>query len=136
MITGWPAALETLESFATKHGLRLDRQVQSGLGEKLVVYRDDTLAVRLISDRGSCVFDIAEVRTRPDDWYDAAIIRDFVEGRGDDVLSPQVQLQIIDRCWDAIHESFNEINRESSHTQISLLRKQRAKRLFPKWYQE
>ena len=131
----WPAAIRDFEAFLQEAGLVCQRrgEDQAAFGNKLLQYGSPNIGVRIVSDRGTWSVEIAEVVTRPDEWYDAAILRDLLVGRGEDVLSLSDQIKIIETSWPVLIERFCPAHREDTHRQLALLRKERSKRRFPEF---
>jgi hypothetical protein len=97
----------------------------------LLQYGNSRIAERIVSDRHKWYVEVAEPVTRPDEWYDAAIVRDLLVGSGEDVLSLTEQINFIQTNWAAIVDCFGPAHREDSHNRLALLRKERVRRRIP-----
>ena len=131
----WSEAIAIFETFAERrHLVLIEEKEDSSFGDRLATYGNGAMSVRLASDRGSCHVQVAEVITRPAVWYDMEILRDHLSGRSDGELSLQAQFDLLESNWGALTDAFGAGNREATHEQLSILRKERAKRLFPDFY--
>jgi len=129
----WSEKFPAFEDFLKEKGLSCQRRgTVPRYGEKLAQYGNDKIAVRVWSERGIWFADIADIVGRPNEWYDSAIIRDLVKGRGEDVLPITEQMRIIEENWPAIADAFAPEHREQTNHQLNAMRKERAKRRFPK----
>ena len=125
MSLNWPEAIRDFEAFLQEVGLVCKRRVedQEAFGNKLLQYGSPNIGVRIVSDRGTWSVEIAEVVTRPDEWYDAAILRDLLVGHGEDVLSLADQIKIVETNWPALVDRFSPLHQQDTHRQIARLRK-------------
>jgi hypothetical protein len=132
MTENWPNELPTFELFLREKGLVCRRRGRiPRYGEHLALYGDGKISVRVLSEKGQWFTEVADNAGRPEEWYDAAILRDLVQGSGEDVLSLAEQMKVIEDNWSAITNAFRPEHREHTHQHLGLLRKQRAKRRFP-----
>jgi hypothetical protein len=128
----WPKEVMGFEAFLVDAGLVCQqRTTETVFGNEIVQYGGPGIGVRVGSDRGVWFVEVADSDTRPGEWYDAALLRDFVLGNGEDVLTLAEQIGTIRDNWPVIVESFRPARRDDTHAQLSLLRKERAKRRFP-----
>jgi hypothetical protein len=131
-----PEAVKTLERFLRQAGFSLkqdDRRAASAYRE--VLLENGNLAIRAIRDRG--VWDIeASDLNGPSDWYDVAILRDLLDGSGDDELPLAVQARFIEERMPEISSAFDGASRTKSHDRLEALRSQRAKRRYPGLYRD
>lgn len=133
MSAEWPDKFGRFEEFLSAQGLSCQRrETTPRYGEKLAQYGNGRIAVRILSERGVWWAEVADIAGRPDEWYDAAIVRDLIKGRGEDVLPITEQMRIIEDNWSAIADAFAPANREETHKRLDILRNERAKRRFPK----
>ena len=129
-----PKEIADFEAFLGKNGLILRRrEEQPVFSDKMILYGNLDISVRIVSDRGIWYVEVAD-GARPDEWYDAAIIRDLFGCHGEDVLSLADQVRIIQMNWQSIVDGFGFVNRENTHVRLDALRKARAKRRFPGLY--
>jgi hypothetical protein len=127
----WPEALGAFEDFLKGKGLVCEcRGTVPRYKEKLALYGNDKIAVRVLSERGVWFADVADIAARPDEWYDAEILRYLVTGR-DEALSIAEQLRAIEENWVAILDSFTPVHRDETHKRLEVLRKERSRRMFP-----
>jgi len=136
MNTTWPEALSLFESFARTRGLTLVERKEDAVafGNKVVVMGNDRLYVRLVLDRGICGADVAEAAATPKKWYSVVILRDLLEGVGDDSLSLPEQINVLERNWETLMDSFSAGNRNNTYEKLVVVRNARGRRLFPKLY--
>jgi hypothetical protein len=131
----WPKVVGDFEMFLAGAGLQYqDCKEETVFGNKVLLYGGQYVNVRIVSDRGVWYVEVADASHRSDEWYDAALLRDFLLGSGEDVLSLQTQVEIIEANWTAIVSLFSPSQEEQSHTLLALLREERAKRRFPGLY--
>jgi hypothetical protein len=135
MPSGWPETLAAFEAFLKEKGLycQLRGPVPRSAeryGEKMLQYTNDKITVRIVSESSKGSVEIADIAL-PDEWYDAALLRDLFKGRVEDRLPVSEEIGIIEDNWLAITDAFSDANRETTHTDLKLLRNERAKRLFP-----
>jgi hypothetical protein len=128
----WPKTVVDFEDFLRGIGMACQlRAEQSVFGNKMLQYADAIVGVRIVSDRGVWFVEIADIASRPDEWYDAAILRDLLLGPGEDVLSLPTQIEFVEVKWQDIVSQFGAGLREETHARLAVLRKERAKRRFP-----
>lgn len=128
----WPSELAGFESFLSQQGLaRTRREESSSFDNKLVEYSDGTLSVRVVCDRGVWHVEVSDIANLPGEWYDAALVRDLLGGRGMDVLPLSAQIAIVETDWHAIRSRLAPTRRQASHARLAELRKERANRRFP-----
>jgi hypothetical protein len=127
----WPKEIVDFEVFLEDAGLVCRRCVYpDAFGNKILDCRGSRIAARAVSDRGRWRVEVADA-ARPDEWYDAAILRDLLRGRGPDALSLADKLQIIEENWPAIVACFDRTRRGGTHARLAALRKERLKRILP-----
>ena len=133
METTWPSAIQDFENFLREAGLVLQQKFydEQTFGNKLLQYGNDALAVRVVLDRNDWSVSVAEVVTKPKNWYDAALLRDLFMGPGGDAFSLAAQIEFIRTNWSGIVERFSPEHREESHTKLAQVGLERARRLFP-----
>ena len=128
----WPEALPEFEEFLKASGLDCQKRgAVPRYGEKLALYGNGRIAVRVWSERGRWFLDVGDTWGRPDEWYDAALIRDLVSDGGDDILPIAEQIKVIQNNWPSIIEAFGPDRSGQSHERLASLRLQRVPRLFP-----
>lgn len=135
MDTTWPKVVADFETFLQKVGMACRRhEDQAVFGNKILQCENANIEVRVVSDRDVWFVEVADIVTRPNEWYDAAILRDLLLGRGEDVLSLTDQVEIVETNWPAIVGHFSSAQREDTHARLALLRRERAERRFPGLY--
>lgn len=129
----WPDAIQDFELFLAKAGLTPQERLEdpAATGNRLVQYGGVDIAVRVVSDRYKWYVEVAEPVTQPADWYDAAILRDLLVGRGEDVLSLPEQIGFVQTNWAGIVGCFDPVHREDSHSRLVVLRRERVRRRIP-----
>jgi len=128
----WPEALPEFEGFLKASGLDCQKRgTVPQYGEKLALYGNGRIAVRVWSERGRWFLDVGDTWGRPDEWYDAALIRDLVGEGGSDVLPITEQINVIRKNWPSIIEAFSVDESGQSHERLASLRNERVRRLFP-----
>jgi len=128
----WPNAVAQFEKFLVGHGLRRTRRKETGVFEnKSVEYSDGRLGVRVVCEKSVWFVEISDVAGHPEEWYDAAIIRDLLGGRGEDALPLASQIAVMESNWEAIRSLFDLARRGGTHSRLDGLRKQRVRRMFP-----
>jgi hypothetical protein len=133
----WPRAVIDFEVFLGKAGLVCrHREERAAFNDKSVRCANADLGVRVLSERDVWFVEVADVATRPDEWYDAAILQDLLLGHGKGVLSLPEQIKFVETNWQAIVGSFGAATAADTHSRLALLRKERAKRLFPDLYSQ
>jgi hypothetical protein len=131
-MAAWPSEVSAFEAFLTQQGLsRTAREVSGSFDNRFVEYSDGRLAVRVVCEKSVWHVEVSDVAARPADWYDAAVLRDLLGGRGKDVLSLSSQIAIVESNWQGIRSQFSARQRDGSHVRLAQLRKERVKRRFP-----
>ncbi len=121
-----------LDEFARRIGLKPSRnEMSASFGDRLLEYASPTLAVRVVRDKGQWSIDVSDREGRPDESYDAALLRDLIEGRGEDVLAFPEQVAVVERGWKEIALRFGAARRDETHARLGVLRKERMQRMFP-----
>jgi hypothetical protein len=130
MESTWPEPIVDLEGFLGGAGLTcLRREADPESGGKLLQYGNALIAVRLVFDQCVWLVEVADIRSRPSEWYAAAILRDFLSGgQGDDVLSLARKIESVRPNWPAIVIAFGPMRRVDTHLRLAFLRRERAKR--------
>src|SRR5882724_1761111 len=102
MVLLWPEVVRDFEGFLTKEGLMFQQRLedQAAYGNKLLQYGNADILVRIVSDLDIWYIEVAEANTQPNEWYDAAIVRDLLIGSGEDVLSFTEQMDFIRTNWE------------------------------------
>jgi hypothetical protein len=103
-----------------------------GFGSGAIRYQNG-VSVRILNDRGDWFIEVSDSQ-RPNEWYDMALLREFLGESGSDVLDVPEQVAILTSRWDAIRSAFEPARAAESHRRLQLLREERAKRRFPAWY--
>lgn len=128
----WPPETGRVDEFASWVGLKpTQHQVFGSFGDRLQEYANPTLALRVVRDRGQWSVDVSDREGRPDEWYDAALLRDLLEGGGGDVLTFPEQVAVVEREWTEIVVRFAPDRREETHARLAVLRRERGGRVFP-----
>src|SRR6266436_4042968 len=116
MVSDWPAAVSSFQDFLASAGLSLmHREEQPTLSNKLGQYGGACIGVRVVADMGVWYVEVADIGGRPNEWYDGALLRDLLIGRGPDVLPIEEQVQLIEQCWPRIATLFDETQRATTH---------------------
>ena len=132
MDSTWPIEVVDLDAFLTKAGFTCRRcEKFQDFNNKLVQYDNTSIGIRITSDRGLWIVAVSEVINQPSQWYDIALIRDFIIGTGRNVLTLAEQIQILEINWQLIVNCFNAARKEDTHARLAILREKRLKRLFP-----
>lgn len=135
----WPEGLELFEKFLKSKGLVCQtRGDVPRYGEKLMLYSDKSLALRVLSDNGSWFLEISDNEGLPYEWYDLKLLGNLA---GDSrcklpagvPLSIQDQFQIVEDNWCAIRDFFSPGRREHIHQLLDAMRTERVKKMFPCW---
>ncbi len=132
MDTAWPKEITEFEAFLDQAGLACQRREASEFfGDRLLQYGSAAIGVRIASDRGIWDVLVADLSGAPDEWYDAAILRDLVLGSGEGVLPLADQIDFVEGKWPAIVRCIDSVNARDSHARLGLLENERVKRPFP-----
>lgn len=126
----WPEPVAAFQKFLRDAGLTcLWREHDRESGGKLLQYSNAIVAVRLVFDQCVWLVEVADIRARPAEWYDAAILRDFLHGgRIRDVLDLTEQIEKVQKNWPAIVRAFALERSADTHMRLAFLRLERAKR--------
>jgi hypothetical protein len=126
----WPEAVAAFEDFLKGAGLTcLRRETGPESGGRLLQYGCAIVGVRLVFDGCAWLAEVAGVGSRPDDWYDAAALRDLLAGgQSADTLPLAEQIEFLRVNWRAIVRAFDPIRRADTHMRLAFLRWQRVKR--------
>ena len=128
----WPPEAGSVDEFTSWEGMPLSHHVESGaFGDRLMEYASPTLALRLVRDKGQWSVDVSDREGRPDEWYDAALLRNLLEGEGGDVLTFAEQVTVVESRWKEIAGAFGPERRGETHARLAALRKERLQRLVP-----
>ncbi len=127
-----PDAVMQFEEYLKSKGLRRQRrEKRPSFGDTFIQYADNSVAVRIFSERGIWFVDISDVAGRPQEWYDAGIIRDLIVGHEKDGMPLADQIEVFTHNWDAILDRFAPPQREKTYSRLATLEQERAKRMFP-----
>jgi hypothetical protein len=125
----WPLELQDFEAFLARTEVNLRvRQTGNGFGDGFIEYTASDLRVRIVSDRGQWFVDVSAAAPAEEAWYDPAIIRDYLMGHGDDVLTLQEQTDFIKHNWQEIRDKFSPSLQQRTLLALNVLRKDRASR--------
>jgi hypothetical protein len=126
----WPEPVAAFQKFLTGAGLTcLWHEHDRESGGKLLQYSNAVVAVRFVFDQCVWLLEIADVRARPSDWHDAAILRDLLHGgRVQDVLELTEQIEMVQKNWPAIVRAFAPERSADTHRRLAFLSLERAKR--------
>lgn len=128
----WPPETGRVDEFTSWAGLKPTRhQVSGSFGDRLQEYASPSLALRVVRDKGQWSVDVSDREGRPDEWYDAALLRDILEGGGSDVLTFEEQVAVVERGWKEIAVRFAPDRRDETHARLAALRQKRSERRFP-----
>ena len=128
-----PEQIQPVISFLENVGLsRMATDDVNGFGSQVITYQNG-VGVRMLSDRGDWFIEVSDSQ-RPNQWYDMALLRDFLGDSGPDVLGLPEQAAILTSRWAAIRGLFEPARAAESHRRLQCLRENRAKRRFPTWY--
>lgn len=131
----YPDETAELVRLAKKHNLSLLRREGFSFwshGTRFIEYGDDVLRVRAVLDRDPWHVNVADA-TRPDDWYDMDILRDFLVGPTATHLLLPEEVRLLEVHWDDLVNAFLPPNRISTHRRLHEFEQERAKRIFPTW---
>jgi hypothetical protein len=132
MDSNWPRVVDDFTKFLTDAGLQLrTRKEEAVFSNKILQYDGQRVNVRIVSDKGVWYVEVADASHQSNEWYDTAIVRDLILGPGEDVLSLQNQIEIIETNWPAITGLFSPSQEEHTHSRLAILREERSKRRFP-----
>ena len=98
----WPDGLGAFEIFLKSRGLICQyRQIVMPCREKLMQYEDESIGIRMLSEKGKWFTEVADLGGKPGEWYDAKIIGNLIgdpnsEGPVDKALPIDAQLTIIE----------------------------------------
>ncbi|MDQ2834433.1 MAG: hypothetical protein M3Y50_11925 [Acidobacteriota bacterium] len=130
--SNWPRVVDDFAKFLTDAGLQFQtRKEEAVFSNKTLQYGGQSINVRIVSEKGVWYVEIADASHQSNEWYDAAILRDLILGPGEDVLSLQSQIEIIETNWAAINSLFSPSQEKHTHPRLAILREERAKRRFP-----
>jgi hypothetical protein len=126
--SAWPAPVAGFENFLNDAGLTcLRRETESG--GKLLQYGSAIIGLRLAFDGCAWLVEVAGIGSRPDEWYDAAVLRDLLAGgQSADALPLAQQIEFVRANWRAIVRAFDPIRRADTHMRLAFLRWDRVKR--------
>ena len=95
MIDSFPKEIVEMSKFLEKVGFAVtEHVVTESFGSKHIIFQNDEIAVRILSDRGIWYIDVA--REPGVAWYDIAIVKEEVLGHlGEDVLSLEEQWEFL-----------------------------------------
>ncbi len=115
-------------AFLKRMGLRHRSQAREGL-YKDDVYAGPVVAVQIGDEMGERFVAVADAK-KPKEWYDPALLRDLLVGPGNDYLSFNEQIAVVQDNWPAIVDAFGSWNsRRKTHRQLDRLRDTREERL-------
>jgi hypothetical protein len=119
--SAWPEAISIFEEFLSGQGLAcLRRDADPEARGKLLQYGSAMIGVRMVFDQRVWHVEAASVSSRPDEWYDAVILRDFLlGGQAGDVLPLDQQIDTIRQNWPAILIAFGPMRRVDTHSRPS-----------------
>lgn len=129
-----PEPITDFESFLASKGLDCQRREgpDSALfGNRLLQFGNERVGVRLILDRGVWTVEVSDAIGQPEEWYDGALLCSLLLGPEKEVMSVADQIACLKSKWSEIKRYFDPPQREDTHSRLSLLRKERARRLFP-----
>ncbi|HTV48620.1 MAG TPA: hypothetical protein VMG59_09275 [Phycisphaerae bacterium] len=127
--------LEGFESFLKRSGLVCQRREGPDpifFGNRVIQYSGEGyIAIRITLDRSQWLVDIGDNSIHTIAWHDVAIIRDLLFGQGEDVLSFAKQVEFVELNWQMIVNCFIPAQMKETSEKLTLLKKERMKRLFP-----
>jgi len=129
----WMSMVAKLGGFLKSIGLHLEHQEESAaFGNKLFLYRGESLKLRVLSDRSVWLVEVANVQAADSQWFDVAIIRELLFGaKGEDILSLEQQIDFIEGNWSAISICFGPSQWLQTSARLSFLCEERIKRRLP-----
>jgi len=135
----WSETLAGFETFLKEKGLYCQLRGSAPrsaerYGKKMLQYTNDNITIRIFPESSTGSVEIADIAL-PNEWYDAALLRDLFKGQGEYRLPVSEEIEILKEKWLAITNAFSGANRETTHTNLKLLRSERAKSLFPGYQQ-
>lgn len=89
--------------------------------------------IRLERDRFAWVVDVCDSIGRPDKWYQVSLIAKLLSDRNDEMMSFSQQLEFAEAHWLEIGQCLDERHQAETHDRLTVLAKERAKRMFPAW---
>lgn len=133
MERGLPEAITKFESFLRNVGLMCQRREGPDpkfFGNQLIQYGDNSIGLRIVSDRSEWTISTSDAAGRPEEWYDADLVREMLAGRHDGALSLVDQVAFFEHNWPEIKIRFSADRRSETRSQLAALGTARSKRLF------
>lgn len=119
------------------HGFRWEDQDNSELlGCSFVVLTSDDFRLRIVTDRGAASIDISAPCAGAE-WFDLDLVGVLI--RGGDVLEsrePKELVSLLSQEYSRVRDLFCPERIESTREKLNLLERERAKKVFPKAFDE
>lgn len=111
-----------------------EQSISSSFEDVIVVLQTNQIQIRFVRDRGNWFIEInGEEQTN--EWYDISILKEYLTKKNDDsTLVLDEQIKFLKDNLNEIKQIFSNQNISASRVFLDQCRKERAKRLFPKWY--
>jgi hypothetical protein len=122
------------ETFLLSMGLTCRLQTEAdevSFGNRLIEYRNESVGVRIILDRGQWTVVLADIATRPGKWYDLPRLKLLICGHGEDVIPLYEKMEFIQKNWQEIVDAFGSARQAYTHERLRVLGEERAARLWP-----
>jgi hypothetical protein len=133
----WPEAVADFKVFCSQAGLVCQRREEhASFGNKMVQYGSASVGLRVVSDRGIWFVEVADFTHHPNEWYDAAILRDLLIGPGADVLTLPDQIEFVEMSWPQILSGFGSERNIDTHERLARLRGERLRRRLPQLFRQ
>lgn len=135
MSASTPENVLNLGSFLEERGLRCDRDEElRSFGDRLILYWDDSIGVRVVRDRGIWSVDVSDSREGKD-WYDVPLLMELLQGRGEDVRPIEEQIEFIMNSWHEMKQCFSCERRSLTRASLHELGLSRTRRRIPGLFQ-
>ena len=132
-----PEPIMDFELFLVSKGMDCQRREgpdSAVFGNRLLQFGNERVGVRLVLDRSAWTVQVSDAIGHPQEWYDGALLCSFLLGTEKEAILVAEQVACLKANWSTILSCFDPTQREDTHSRLSLLRKERAKRLFPGLY--
>jgi hypothetical protein len=138
------ASDKNFEEFLLSVGLKFKQRAGpegQPFGNWFIEYENDDLCIQMVSDRGAESINISDKHTLVRRGfmppgpasYNVELIVEFLRGAALTEMKLFDQKAFVCDNWSAIVGMFGPTNRETTHSRLSELAKERAKRIFSPW---
>ena len=125
------AEIVELEEFLGSKGLNLVLRKDYGInGDRIIEYAAKDITVQISCDKGIWGILVADPLVLPQKSYDVDLLNDLLD-IGGHLETFQVQVVFFKNKWNEVSNLFTGSRKEESHSQLKLLGRARARRLFP-----